>query len=197
MRDFQVGFICQYQLGVKKKKYCRYYDIRKRECKIYPIRPSTCRSYPLTFNINNSTFPTIEPICTGITNEVKKQFPNREDGVTYNINNADLINTFFQEFLIYQIIHEFLVSHLQILLSNLSFIFFDPKMISPQKVEGYQLLDFSQFFEWTKDYIKEKKVADIVELVRGQIEQLRVETFSRLQSWKNNPNKIEVPIRFY
>ncbi len=26
MRNIQVGFIFQYQLGVKKKKYCRYYN---------------------------------------------------------------------------------------------------------------------------------------------------------------------------
>ena len=91
MRDINVGFVYQYKLGVKKKKFCYYYDIRKRECKIYPIRPSTCRSYPLTLNMNNPTFPTIEPTCTGITNEIKKQFPNMKEGEAYNINNNGLI----------------------------------------------------------------------------------------------------------
>ncbi len=93
MRDVKVGFIYQYQLGVKKKKFCRYYDIRKRECKIYPIRPSICRSYPLALNLNDTTFPTIEPTCTGITNEVKKQFPNLKDGVAYNYNKIELVST--------------------------------------------------------------------------------------------------------
>ncbi len=197
MRDFQVGFIYQYQLGVKKKKYCRYYDIRKRQCKIYPVRPSVCRSYPLALNINNSTFPTIDTSCTGITNEIKKQFPNMKEGGTYNFNIEGLIKAFLHEFLIYQITHEYLVSQLQIILSNLALIFLDPDIITPQKVEGYKLLDFSQFFEWTKDYFKEKRVADILKLVRSQIEQLRIETFSKLQSWKNNPNTIEVHFRFY
>jgi len=33
-------------------------------------------------------------------------------------------------------------------------------------------------------------------MVRLKIEKLRIETFSNLQSWKNNPNKIKVPFRF-
>ena len=197
MRDIKVGFIYQYQLGVKKKKYCRYYDIRKRECKIYPIRPSTCRSYPLSLNINNPTFPTIEPTCTGISNELKKQFPNMKEGEAYNFSSDGLINAFFYEFLLFQITNEFLVSQLHLILSNLDFIFLEPDIITPQKVEGYKLLDFSQFFEWAKDRIKEKRVVDILKLVRSQIEQLRIDTFSRLQSWKNNPNTIEVPFRPY
>ena len=59
------------------------------------------------------------------------------------------------------------------------------------------MLDFSQFFEWTKVHFKEKRIAAILKLVRTQIEKLRIETFSTLQSWKNNPNKIEVPYRYY
>ena len=139
----------------------------------------------------------LEPTCTGITNEIKKQFPNTRDGEAYNYNIDGLIKAFLHEFLIYQITHELVVSQLHLILSNLDLIFLDPNMITPQKVEGYKLLDFSQFFEWTKDYIKERRILDILKLVRSQIEQLRNETFTRLQSWKNNPNTIEVPFRFY
>ena len=59
MKDFSIGFIFDYQLEVKKKKYCRYYDIRERVCTIHPIRPTACRAYPFTVNLNNPTFPTI------------------------------------------------------------------------------------------------------------------------------------------
>jgi hypothetical protein len=55
-----------------------------------------------------------------------------EDGEAYYINITDLIKVFFHEFLIYQVTHEFLVSQLQILLSNLGFIFLDPEMINPK-----------------------------------------------------------------
>ncbi len=83
MKDYSKGFIFEYHLGVKKKKYCRYYDIRKRVCKIHPIRPTACRSYSLTVNLNNPTFPTIEGTCMEILEEVKKQFPNMRKG-TYS-----------------------------------------------------------------------------------------------------------------
>ncbi|KKM85854.1 hypothetical protein LCGC14_1284870 [marine sediment metagenome] len=195
LKDFQVGFIYQYQVGVKKKKYCQYYDMRKRVCKIYPIRPSTCRSYPLTINTSNLTFPSIEPICTGIMNGINNQIPNMREGDFFNFSQAGLIKAFFQEFLIFQVTCEFLMSQLNIILSHLDFLFFDPSELKPQKVEGYKLLDFSEFFKWSKYNIKEKKIVGIIEKVKFQIEKLRIETFSNLQSWKNNPNKIKVPFR--
>ena len=195
LKDFQVGFIYQYQIGVKKKKFCRYYNIRKRMCKIYPIRPSTCRSYPLIFNTSDPTFPSIESICTGINNEIKKQIPNMREGELIDFSKVGLIQAFFQEFLIFHVTCEFLFSQLNTILSHLDFLFFDPSLIKSQKVEGYTLFDFSQFFKWTEDHIKEKKIVDIIEMVGFQIEKLRIETFTNLQSWKNNPSKINVPFR--
>ncbi|HEC40613.1 MAG TPA: YkgJ family cysteine cluster protein [bacterium] len=196
LKDFQVGFIYEYQVGVKKKKYCRYYDLRKRLCKIYSIRPSSCRSYPLTLNTSNPTFPSIEPICTGIINEINKQNPNMREGDLFNFSKTGLIKAFFQEFLIFQVTCQFLLSQLDTILSHLGFLFFDPNMVKPHKVERFKLLDFDQFFGWAEDHIKDKRIVDNIEMVRLKIEKLRIETFSNLQSWKNNPNKIKMPFRF-
>ena len=197
MKDFPVGFIVQYQMGVKKKKFCRYYDIQKRECKIYSIRPSTCRAYPLTANPENPTFPTIESTCKGISKAIEKQFPNMREGEPYQINNFEMIQAFFHEFLTFQVIHEFILSQIELILSNLGFLFLDSYMITPEKIEGYELIDFSQFFRWVKTHVQDKNIIQILKQVQLKFDQLRLETARNISSWKNNPDQIHVPIRFW
>ncbi len=195
MKDFSIGFIFDYQLGVKKKKYCRYYDIRERVCKIHPIRPTACRVYPLTVNLSNRTFPIIEGACTGILEEVNKQFPNMPKGSGYQVNNFEVIQAFLCEYLTYQVTFDYLISQIRLVMSNLGFLFLDSHMIRPETIETYELIDFSQFFKWIITHIKDQKIIQIVEDVQLKFNELQLEFARRIESWNNNPDEIRVPIK--
>jgi len=196
LKEYQVGFIYNYQLGVKKKKFCRYYDIANRLCKIHSIRPSTCRAYPLTLNLDNTAFPTIEGTCTAVNEEIKRQFPSMKAGECFRFNNSGLIQAFFSEFLIYQITHEFLISQLRIIMSNLDFLF-NTDTITSEIAGKYKLLDFSEFFDWCYTHIKDKGVLGKVYRAKSEIAKLQMETAQELMSWQNNPDTVHIPIRLH
>jgi len=194
MKDFSIGFIIDYQLGVKKKKYCKYYDIHERACKIHPIRPAACRTYPLIVNLNNPIFPTIEGTCNFIIEELRKQFPNQRNGSGYQINNFELIDAFFFEFITHKVSFNYLLSQFRLLRSNLGFLFLDSQMINPEKIEKYELIDFSQFFQWILTHINDQKILQIVEDVQLKLNELQLEFAKKIESWKNNPYDISVYI---
>ena len=197
MKEFPIGFIFQYQLGVKKKKYCRYYDIQKRICKIYPIRPSTCREYPLSMNPNNLTFPSIELTCTGIIKEIKKQFPDLKEGEPSHFNSLDIFGVFLTEALTYQMMHFYRVSQLEILKLDLGDLFLDSREITPQRIESHELVDFGEFFTWAFNNITNKKNLEAVRGAKHKFEQLQIETAQNLLSWRNNPDSIKIPIKIF
>ena len=93
--------------------------------------------------------------------------------------------------------HEFILSQIELISSNLAFLFLDSYMITPEKIEGYELIDFSQFFRWAKTHIQDKNIIQILEQVQFKFDQLRLETAQNILSWKNNLDQIHLPIRFW
>lgn len=197
MKDFSVGFIFQYQVGVKKKKCCRYYDVQNRICKIYPIRPSTCREYPLAVNPSNLTFPSIEATCTGLIREVMRQHSDYKDGEPYHFNTLDIFNAFLTESLTFQMMHFYRVSQLEIITLDLGDLFLDYESITPKRIEKYKLLDFDEFFKWATTNVKERKSLQAIKEAKQKFEQLQIETARNLCSWRNNPDSIHIPIRIF
>lgn len=79
-------------MGVKKKKYCMFYELEKRRCKIYPIRPITCKTYPLTMKYYNlDVIPVIDggyrTVIDAIQHEDLKEYmnPKKNFPVQYSI----------------------------------------------------------------------------------------------------------------
>lgn len=196
MKDFRVGFIYMYQMGVKKKKFCMFYDIHQRKCKIYSARPSACRSYPLIFNPDNISLPTIEWACTGIENEIRRQFPAMKDGQVFEIDNIELASSFLDEFLLFILNNEFMLSLAHLIVSNLEFLFLD-KEITPEKINNYELKDFSQFFTWAQLHIKNQKIRILLNEVRRSYDQLQLETYNKRKLWESNPNNIQIQIKIW
>jgi len=79
MKDFPIGFIYEYQLGIKEKKYCFYYDIENKKCKIYPYRPAVCKYFPLKASQKPNKMPEIATKCHSI-----KQFVEKEFNINFN-----------------------------------------------------------------------------------------------------------------
>jgi len=197
MKDFPVGFIYLYQMGVKKKKYCMFYDIRQRKCKIYSVRPSTCRSFPLIFNPRNISFPSIEWACTEIENEVRKQFPTMKDKQVFQLDNIELARTFLDEFMIFNLHNEFMISLAHLIFSNLGFLFLDTESITSERINSYELRDFYQFFTWGHVNIRNEKARLLLNEVQTRYEQLLSETYLKKRSWESNPNDIQIPIKIW
>ena len=197
MKDFPVGFIYMYQMGVRKKKFCIFYDIRQRKCKIYSVRPSACRSFPLIFNPLNISLPTIEGACTGIENEFRRQFPAMKVGQVFEIDNTELARAFLDEFLLFILDNEFMLSLIHLIVPNLGFLFLNREQIIPERINNYELKDFSQFFTWAHANIRNEKARLLLNEVQTRYEQLLSETYLKKRSWESNPNDIQIPIKIW
>lgn len=174
-----------------------FYDIRQRKCKIYSVRPFTCRSFPLIFNPDNISFPTIEWACTGIENEVRKQFPAMKDRQVFQIDNIELARSFLDEFLLFILYNEFMISLIHLIFSNLGFLFLNKENIIPERIINYELKDFSQFFTWAQLNIKNQKTRLLLNEVRTRYKQLQSETYLKKRSWESHPNNIQIPIKIW
>ena len=174
-----------------------FYDIRQRKCKIYSVRPSTCRSFPLIFNPDNISLPSIEWACTGIKKEVKKQFPTLKDKQVFQIDNIELARSFLDEFLLFILYNEFMISLIHLIFSNLGFLFLNKENIIPERIINYELKDFSQFFTWAQLNIKNQKTRLLLNETHRRYEQLQLETHHKRRSWESNPNDIKIPIKIW
>ena len=159
MKDNPYGFIYSYQLGVKKKKYCMFYDLSKRECKIYPIRPAVCRSYPLGCNAFEGMTLLPEASCTGVKEMLHQVDPTIEDGELgyYPISQEQMASAFPNEFFLRVNILNFIIWEVSIILDHLGTIFLGEKNVTPSRVSNYTLLNFQEFLSWAKHNITEKQ----------------------------------------
>lgn len=158
MKDYPYGFVYSYQLGVKKKKYCMFYDLSKRECKIYPIRPVICRSYPLGCNAFEGSNLLPEATCTGVKNMIHQIDPGVIEGeLVYYPSSQDQMNSAFPaEFFLRANIINFSKWELRIILENLGSMFLKDKDVIPSKMKDYTLLNFKEFLSWAKVKINNK-----------------------------------------
>lgn len=151
LRDFPVGFIYDYQLGVKKGKYCMFYDIKKRNCKIYLLRPVVCKSYPLVVTPFVDHMPTIHLNCTAIENELKKSIPNIKNinKVAFTNSVKSMLSIFSKEYESFKKII-YWNKRIPILFNVMKPLFLGLNLITPEKVSNYDLRDMNEFFQWAK-----------------------------------------------
>ena len=159
MKDYPYAFIYSYQLGVKKKKYCMFYDLSKRECKIYSIRPVICRSYPLGCNAFEGSNLLPEATCTGVIEMIHQVDPSVIEGelVYYPSSQDQMASVFLTEFFLQANIMNFSRWELKIILENLGSMFLKDKDVIPSRVKDYTLLNFREFHEWAKNKITNKQ----------------------------------------
>ena len=197
LKDYPIGFIYMYHLGVKKRKYCIFYDIHQRKCKIYSARPSACRIFPLVFNPDNINFPTIEWACTGIENEFKRQFPALKVGQAFEINNIELAHAFLDEFSLFVLNNEFMLSLFHLIVPHLGFLLLNGEPITPERISNYQLHDFSQFFTWTLSNIRNQKTRLLLKETQKRYNQLQLEADCKKRLWNSNADEIQIPIKIW
>jgi len=158
MKDYPYGFIYSYQLGVKKKKYCMFYDLSKRECKIYPIRPAVCRSDPLGCNAFKGLNLLPEATCMGVIEMLHHVDSSIQEGelVYYPTSQNQMASAFPNEFFLHANIISFSRWELRLILDNLGSMFLDKKDVTPSRVNNYTLLNFHEFLGWARNKITEK-----------------------------------------
>ena len=159
MEKYPYGFIYSYQLGVKKNKYCMFYDLSKRECKIYPIRPAVCRTYPLGRNSFDGSNILPEATCTGVIEMINQIDPYIKEGelVYYPSSEDQMASAFPIEFFLGTNFISFSRWELTIILENLGSIFLKDKEVMPSRVKDYTLLNFREFLGWAKNNITNKQ----------------------------------------
>ncbi len=172
MKDYPYGFEYSYQLGVKKKKYCLFYDLSKRECKVYPVRPIICRTYPLGCNAFEGSNLLPEATCTGVKEMINQVDPYIKEGelVYYPFSQNQMASVFRSEFFLGANIIGFTRWELKIILDNLGSMFLDDKSVTPSRVSDYTLLNFQEFLGWAKVKITDKHQKLTIQLFSQNLE---------------------------
>lgn len=172
MKDYPVGFIYSYQLGVKKKKYCMFYDLSKLECKIYPIRPMICRVYPLGPNSFNGLNFLPEGTCLGATEMIRLVDSSFKEGelVYFPTSQKQMSSAYPVEFFLLTNVMNFNSWELEIILENLGSMFNLEKSMTASRVEEYTLLNFRDFIGWTRKNITNKQQKLMVQQFSQKLE---------------------------
>jgi len=168
LKDFPVGFIYNYQLGVKKKKFCHYYNIEKRICKIYEKRPAICKYYPLNFSYNNFRIPRVNDNCTVIKRHLKKKIPTLKEGQKFEqrIEYNDLISAFPIEYEIFLKTRFEWFIKVSYITKLFDYLIIPPNKVYPGLIKSYTLIDMSKFFNWAKENLKKPKDLSILRVMK-------------------------------
>lgn len=174
LRDFPIGFIYDYQLGVKKKKYCMFYDLKKRNCKIYPVRPTVCRSFPLKINPFDDEKPIINLNCTAIETELKKYVPNIEklENIFFNNPEESMISIFTNEYKNFKKL-VYWNKRIPIFFKIMKPIFLALDIVTPDRVKNYELDDMGNFLNWAKQNLDEKIYISKFNELKKKIKELK------------------------
>lgn len=149
LKDFPIGFINSYQIGVKKKKFCMFYDLKERKCKIYSIRPAVCRYFPLHPSYDDLTVPRMKLLCKALLNELNNQFSTVKIEEFTGEGAENAIKTSFPlEYLVFKNTTAIWAQIDFCYLKHLKHIFIDPEKITPEEIKGYQLRDFRDLINW-------------------------------------------------
>ena len=159
LKNFKVGFILNYQIGVINKKNCMFFDLGDKICKIYHSRPTVCRSYPLILNEYDPFNPIPEGACIGLMKEIKRQYPStRSKGefIYFNKIKEELKYAFPKEYRVFMNTHNYIISLNSLYFELVGTIFLDiSNPIELRKVKNYKFLDLSKFFSWANNNLKD------------------------------------------
>lgn len=166
-KDFPVGFITIYQIATKKNS-CMFYDANARKCQIYAIRPLSCQVYPLMLNLKVDRIPEIAVDCTVLEDELKRRIPDLSDDhqVLFKTKNTNdmLMEVFPVQYELYIKKYAVNIRKMKIFMSETQKLWIRSNEITPERVEGYTLLDASHFFSWARKNLQGKINVD--ELLR-------------------------------
>lgn len=156
LRYYSIGFIYEYQLGVKKNRFCHYYSKKNRKCKIYEKRPAVCSYYPLMFSENNPRIPCVNLSCSVIKKELKKEFPNLKEGdpVIQKIEYDDLLLAFPREYKVFLKTRFDWFVKVSYISNAFNHLFIPPNEIRPNQIKDYRLVDMSEFFTWASKNLR-------------------------------------------
>ncbi len=148
MKNFKIGFIYEYQMAVKNKQYCYYYDKENKRCQIYSHRPAVCKYYPLLLTNRNFHIPKPNADCILIKNYIEIQYNVRlKEKIRFNLKYEHLKKSFPMEYKIFlKTRAEWFIQNLYV--QNL----FEDLLIPPAKLslkifKEYKIRDMKYFFE--------------------------------------------------
>lgn len=164
LKDYPIGFIYDYQLGVKKNKFCHYYDTKNRKCKIYEKKPAVCSYYPLMFSDNNPRIPGVNFSCTIIKEELEKKFPDLREGdpIAQNIEYDDLLLTLPREYKIFLNSRFDWFVKISYIFNKFNHLFIPSNEVHPNQILDYNLVDMSEFFTWASKELENPKDRSIL-----------------------------------
>ena len=163
-KDFQIGFIYEYQMGVEDKQNCYYYDKKNRRCNIYLHRPAVCKYFPLQIANQNFHIPKPSTDCPLIRIYIDNQYKvKNKEKIQFKIDYDHLKIAFPKEYKL------FLKTRAEWYIQNLYFSkFFGDLLIplselSPKRIKGYEIRDMTYFLEWAKSNFKEPEKISLLE----------------------------------
>lgn len=182
LKDFPFGFIYEYQIGVKKNKFCMFYNINTRKCKIFPIRPAVCKYHPLVFNPDKLKIPKFEVECTAILNNLLKK--NLKEGDKFKLEYPDnLIKSAFPlEYEIFLNTRYYWFCKHAFLMESLCSLFIYSEEITPKLVKDYKLLDFNNFIKWGNKNLINTKFALNFKKYKQELPNLKKKDLTLLKS---------------
>lgn len=164
LRDYPIGFIYEYQLGVKKNRFCHYYYNKNRKCKIYEKRPAVCSYYPLRFSENNPRMPGVNLNCS----DIKKELPNLKKGdiVIQKFEYNDLLLAFPREYKVFLKTRFDWFVKVSYIFYAFKHLFIPPNEVHPNQIRDYRLVDMSEFFTWASKNLKTSRDRSILREVK-------------------------------
>jgi len=168
LKEHKVGFIYDYQIGVKKNKFCHYYNRNERKCKIYSIRPAICRYYPLTLNLENLKNPRPDKLCPLIQKKIDEDCPKIQYGdlLIYDTSEDILQEAFPEEYKIFMKTRFYWFQSIEYIFSMFQDFILSPAILTPKLVENYTLKDMSQFFDWCETNLKVRQKLNLLKNVK-------------------------------
>ena len=115
----------------------------------------------------------------------------------YHLNKLDIFGAFLTEALIFQMMHFYIVSPLEILKIKLGDLFLEPREITPNRIEGYELTDFGEFFSWASKNIRNKKNQAVIRGAKHEYYQLRLGVAQHILTLRMNPSSIKIPVKIF
>ena len=168
LRDYPIGFIYEYQLGVKKNRFCHYYNKKNQKCKIYEKRPAVCSYHPLIFSENDPRVPNVNHSCSVIEKELKKKIPNLKKGdpIIQKLEYDDLLLAFPSEYKVFLKTRFDWFVKASYIFNAFNNLFILTNKIRPNQIEDYKLVDMSEFFTWASKNLKTTRDRSILREVK-------------------------------
>ena len=182
MKDFKIGFIYEYQMGVKDKQHCYYYDKENRRCHIYSHRPAVCKYYPFQIANQNFHIPKPSTDCLLIMNFVKNQYnAKQKENISFNLEYDHLKKAFPMEYKIFLKTRAGWFIQNQYIQRKFEDLLIPPTELSPKRVKEYKIRDMKYFFEWAKVNFKDPENIYLLEKLNENYATIAKESLKKIQ----------------